>query len=48
MFMSGTELVGLIGVHVDDFLVAGCYDDPILSAALSKLTRMLFSVGKVE
>ena len=25
-FMSGTELVGLIGVCVDDFLVAGCDD----------------------
>ena len=37
MFMNGTELVGLIGVHVDDFLVAGCDDDPVLSAALSKL-----------
>ena len=24
MFMNGTELVGLIGVYVDDFLVAGC------------------------
>ena len=34
---NGTELVGLIGVYVDDFLVAGCEDDPIFSAALSKL-----------
>ena len=32
-----TELVGLIGVYVDDFLVAGCDDNPIFSAALSKL-----------
>ena len=37
MFMNGTELVGLIGVYVDDFLVAGCDNDPIFSAALSKL-----------
>ena len=37
MFMNGTELVGLIGVYVDDFLVAGCDDDPVFSAALSKL-----------
>ena len=37
MFMNGTELVGLIGVHVDDFLVAGCDDDPVFSAALLKL-----------
>ena len=36
MFMSGTELVGLIGVHVGDFLVAGRDDDPIFSAVLSK------------
>ena len=36
MFMNDTELVGLIGVYVDDFLVAGCDDDPIFSAALSK------------
>ena len=35
--MDGTELVGLIGVYVDDFLVAGCDDDPVFSAALSKL-----------
>ena len=28
MFMNGTELVGLIRVYVDDFLVAGCDDDP--------------------
>ena len=28
---------GLIGVHVDDFLVAGCDEDPVFSAALSKL-----------
>ena len=34
MFMNGTELVGLIGVYVDDFLVAGC--DNVFSAALSK------------
>ena len=39
MFMNGTELVGLIGVYVDDFLVAGCNDDPIFSAALSNLKR---------
>ena len=37
MFMNGTELVGLIGVYVGDFLVAGCDDDPVFSAALSKL-----------
>ena len=37
MLMNGTELVGLIGVYVDDFLVAGCDDDSIFSAALSKL-----------
>ena len=37
MFMNGTELVGLIGVSVDDLLVAGCDDDPVFSAALSKL-----------
>ena len=37
MFMNGTEFVGLIGVYVDDFLVAGCDDDPVASAALSKL-----------
>ena len=36
MFMNGTELVGLIGVYVDDFWVAGCEDDPVFSAALSK------------
>ena len=35
--MNGTELVGPIGVHVRVFLVAGCDDDPIFSAALSKL-----------
>ena len=33
MFMNDTELVGLIGVYVGDFLVAGCDDDPIFSAA---------------
>ena len=37
MFMIGTELVGLIGVYVDDILVAGGDDDSIFSAALSKL-----------
>ena len=37
IFMNGTELVGLIGVYVNDFLVAGCDDDPVFSAALSKL-----------
>ena len=37
MFMNGPELVGLIGVDVGDFLVAGCDDDPLFSAALSKL-----------
>ena len=36
-FVNGTELVGLIGVYVDDFLVAACDDDPIFPAALSKL-----------
>ena len=39
MFMNGTELVGLIGDYVGDFLVAGCDDDPVFSAALSKLKR---------
>ena len=37
MFMSGTELVGLIGVYVGDFLVAGCDDDLVFSDAPSKL-----------
>ena len=37
MFTNGTELVGLIGVYVDDFLVAGCDDDPVFSGALSEL-----------
>ena len=37
MFMNGTELVGLIGVYVGDFLMAGRDDDPVFSAALSKL-----------
>ena len=37
MFMNGAGLVGLIGVCVGDFLVAGCDDDPVFSAALSKL-----------
>ena len=37
MFMKCTELVGFIGVYVGDFLVAGCDDDPVFSAALSKL-----------
>ena len=37
MFINGAELVGLNGVDVDDFLVAGCDDDPVFSAALSKL-----------
>ena len=37
MFMYGTDLVGFIGVYVDDFLVAGCNDDPVFSDALSKL-----------
>ena len=36
MCMKGTELVGLIGVHVGDSLVAECDDDPVFSAALSK------------
>ena len=35
--MNGSERVGLVGVYVGDFLVAGCDDDPIFSAALSKL-----------
>ena len=34
MFMNGSELVGLIGVHVVDVLVAGCDDDPVFSAVL--------------
>ena len=37
MFMNGSELVGIVGVYVGDFLVAGCDGDPIFSAALSKL-----------
>ena len=37
MFMNDTELVGDIGVYVDDFLVAGCDDAPIFSVALSRL-----------
>ena len=37
MFMNCPELIGLIGVYVDDFLVAGSDDDPIFSAALLKL-----------
>ena len=37
MFMKSTELVRLIGVYVDVFLVAGCDDDPVFSDALSKL-----------
>ena len=35
--LSCTELFGLIEVYVDDFLVAGCDDGPVFSAALSKL-----------
>ena len=31
MFRNGTELVGLIGVHADVFLVAGRDDDPVSS-----------------
>ena len=37
MFECGAELVGLIGVSVGNFVVAGCDDDPVFSAALSKL-----------
>ena len=37
MFMNGTELVGLIGLYVGDFLVAGCDDVPVFSDALSQL-----------
>ena len=37
MFMYSTELVGLIGVYVGDFLVTGRDNDPIFSAALSTL-----------
>ena len=47
MFICGTELVGLIGVYVDDFMVAGCDDDPTFSAALLKL-KGPFSMGNVE
>ena len=47
MFMNGAELVGLIGVFVGDFLVAGCDDHLIFSAALSK-TQRNFSMKKVE
>ena len=39
MFTNGAEVVGLIGEYVDDFSVAGCDDDPVFSAALSKLKR---------
>ena len=35
--LNGTKLVGLTRVYVDDFLVAGCDDDSVFSAALSKL-----------
>ena len=35
--MNGTELAGLIEVYVDDFLVAGCDDNPVFSAALLSL-----------
>ena len=45
--MNGSELVGLVGVYVGDFLVAGCDDDPIFPAALSKLGGT-FRWGKVE
>ena len=31
--MNGIELLGLIGVYVHDFLMAGCDDDPNYSAA---------------
>ena len=37
MFMSGTELAGLIGVYVGDSLVAGCDDVLVFSDAPSKL-----------
>ena len=41
MFMNGAGPFGLIGVYVGDFLVAGCDDDPVFSAALSKLKGKL-------
>ena len=44
MLMNGTELVGLIGAYVDDFLVAGGDDDLIFSAALAKL-KGTFQLG---
>ena len=44
MFMNGPELVGLIGVFVDDFLVAGSDDDPMFSSALLKL-KETFHLG---
>ena len=47
MFMNGTHLVGLIGVCVDDFLVAECDDDRVFSVALSKLIGT-FSLENVE
>ena len=47
MFMNGSELVGLIGVYVDDFLVAGSDDDTIFSDALFKL-KGTFHWGNVE
>ena len=47
MFMSGTELVGLIGVYVGDFLVAGCDDDLVFSDAPSKTQRNI-SMDNVE
>ena len=45
--MNGTELVGLIGVYVDDFLVAGCDDDPRLPSC-SVETQRNISMENVE
>ena len=36
MFMNGASLVGVIGVFVGDFMVAGCDDDPVFWKALQK------------
>ena len=40
--MNGTEFVGLMGVFVGDFLVAGCDDDPI-SQQLCQNLKELFN-----
>ena len=43
MFMNGTELVGLIGVYVDDFLVAAT-----TIPCSQMLTQRNISMGNVE